>query len=245
MSTTWEKALSEYRYPVILGRYANADDHVGWFTYDLSNGDHAETTGFERHFRKYAAQGIESWLEVVFWKLFSQPARRNSATTRIEEHFLKNDIEGISLWNACNEYVQNPSRHNFETFRSMFGFTSTSIAIAATFPAFVSPDTYPMIDTRIAKWVGACMAEHNSVDPNGAQLTKPPFLNNGSTVLKMSDFEFMQDWKRWCVHTAQKLKKLTFRNWRARDVEMAVFHAWGGRCNHHPCTRLNPLPPAE
>ena len=83
MSITWEKALSEYRYPVVLNTYANANDYVGWFTHDLLNGDQAETTGFERHFRKYAEQGIESWLEVVFWKLFSQPARRNSATKRI------------------------------------------------------------------------------------------------------------------------------------------------------------------
>ena len=98
MPSTWEKALSAYRYPVILGIYENAHYHPGWFTYDLSNGDHAETTGFESHFRKNAAQAIEPWLEVVFWKLFSQPARRNSATKRIEEHLQRSRFDGMSLW---------------------------------------------------------------------------------------------------------------------------------------------------
>jgi hypothetical protein len=245
MPASWEKALFEYRYPVILSMYANAHLHSDWFIHALSTGNQAETKEFERHFRNHASRGIEPWLEVVFWKLFSQPARRNSATQRIEEHLQRNFIEGKSLWKACNNYVESPSRRTFEAFQSLFGFATNVIAVAATFPAFVFPDTYPMIDTRIAKWVGTCMTEHNAADPKGPQLTRPPFLDSRRTVLTMSDFDFMQDWIRWCGHTASKLKISTSINWRARDVEMAVFNAWGDRHDHHPCLHLSPLPTAE
>jgi hypothetical protein len=245
MPSTWEKALFSYRYPVDLSGYTNAHLYPDWFTHELSYGDRTETSGFEAHFRNVAAQGIEPWLEVIYWKLYSQQAYRNSATKRVEGHLLSERINGMSLWNACNVYIQKPTSDNFATFRSMFGFTSNAIAVAATFPAFIRPDVYPMVDTRIAKWVGACMAKHNAADLKGPQLTRPLFLDNGNTVLVMNDFDFMQDWGKWCVHTAIKLKKRTLVDWRARDVEMAVFYSWGGRHEHHPCLHLNPLPSTD
>jgi hypothetical protein len=124
--------------------------------------------------------------------------------------------------------------------RKRLGIGSRAIAVAATFPAFKHPDKHPMVDTRIANWVGACMGEHNAADPAGPQLTRFPFLDNQSTVLTMSDFDSMQDWRKWCVHTANKLTGPTQMQWRARDVEMAVFQAWGGRNGPH--FHLNSLP---
>jgi hypothetical protein len=89
------------------------------------------------------------------------------------------------------------------------------------------------------------MDKHNRADPTGVLLVRPRFLNNRNTVLKMNDFDFMTSWVQWCRHTAQKLTQREdgFR-WRARDVEMAVFWAWGDRnAKRHPAIDLPPLEP--
>ena len=122
----------------------------------------------------------------------------------------------------------------------MFGFSAPVLAVAATFPAFKDPDRHPMVDTRIAEWVRACRREHNAIDPEGPQLARFAYPDNGTTVLTMSDFDPMQNWRTWCVHTSRKLSRRTTLRWRARDVEMAVFYAWGGRNGPH--FHLNPLP---
>ncbi len=204
-------------------------------------GDRANTVEFQAHFRKHASEAIEPWLEVVFWKLFSQPGRRNRITQRVASHFKANGTSPKELLHACSRYVENPSRDNFESFRKLFGFKTPVIAVAATFPAFLEPDSFPMVDTRIAKWVGSCLSLHNAKDSTGPQLIRPPFLDSTRTVLTMDDFEFVESWIRWCKYTAQKLTKCTSFVWRARDVEMAVFTAWGGRKDPHPKFHLNPL----
>jgi len=40
---------------------------------------------------------------------------------------------------------------------------------------------------------------------------------------------------------ATKLSELTDMKWRARDVEMAAFTAWGDRDDDHPRFVLNPI----
>jgi hypothetical protein len=241
MPHTWIQALAAYRYPVDLAAYSNAHHHEGWFNQVLPVGDRNETMEFEHRFRTHCASHIEAWLEVVFWKMYSQAAWRNATTRRVEKYFRADHIDAESLWTACQNYVQDPSEDSFESFRRLFGFETPSIAIAATFPAFMNPDMYPMVDRRIAKWVGACMGDHNVADPDGPQLTRFPYLDNGRAVLTLADFDAMQDWARWCVHTSNKLRALTQTLWRARDVEMAVFTAWGRGRGEGPQFHLNPL----
>jgi hypothetical protein len=255
MPNTWQEALLSYRYPVDLRSFSDAHQFPGWFYFDLGNGDRSQTIEFELHFRKHAQKALEPWLEVVYWKLYSQLACRDRITRQVSSHFRQGEGNlAKSLWQACNKYICNkykepPKRANFDSFRRLFGFSSQGIAVVATFPAFINPASCPMVDTRIAKWVGNCMTAHNEADRIGPQLIRPPFCDSNRTVLTMADYEFMQHWNRWCVYTAQKLTKLTPINWRARDVEMAVFYAWGTRrgrrCNHDPMVHLNPLPNIE
>jgi hypothetical protein len=96
-----------------------------------------------------------------------------------------------------------------------------------------------MVDTRIAKWVSVEMDKHNQTDPLGPQLIRPKLRKKG--VLKMNDFEFMTSWIQWCRRTAEKLASTDDGlHWRARDVEMAVFRAWGDK-KSHPAINLPPL----
>ena len=245
MPDTWENALLSYRYPVTFTDFQYEHQFSRWFSFDLGNGDRSRTMEFESHFRKHAQKDREVWLEVVFWKLYSQPNHRDRHTYSVATHFLVERISAESLWQACMAYIEEPTRTNFASFRQRLGFGSSVIAVAATFPAFIDPESYPIVDTRIAKWVGNCMTAYNEADRTGPQLIRPPFCDSQGTVLTMADFEFMQHWNRWCIYTAQKLTKLTPIPWRARDVEMAIFYAWGTRrgrrCKHHPMVHLNPL----
>jgi hypothetical protein len=242
MPHTWTQSLFDYRYPVDLSRYADANLYPAWFKFNSLAGDREHTMQFEAHFRDYAVKAIEPWLEVVYWKMYSQPSTRGNKTTRkLAAHFRDNSVKPQTLWDSCNRYIERPTRQHFESVRTALGLASQSIAVAATFPAFLRPDLFPMIDTRIAKWVSACMASHNAADPSGIQLTKPHFNASKQTVLTMNDFSFLQNWILWCRHAALKLTERTSSEWRARDVEMAVFNAWGGRFDNHPKHDLKPL----
>jgi len=239
---TWEKSLFGYQYPFDLGRFDDAKLYPTGFKFNSLVGDRKSTMEFETHFRSNAPKAIEPWLEVVYWKMYSQPPIRGlKLIRRLADHFRNNSVKPQALWDVCNRYVEHPTKQHFESIRTNFGLTSGSIAVAATFPAFMRPDLYPMIDTRIAKWVGHFMMRQNLSNPSGVQLTRPHFVDSKQTVLVMNDFPFLQNWIQWCRYTAQKLTACTSFEWRARDVEMAVFNAWGGRFDKHPKDKLNPL----
>jgi HEPN domain-containing protein len=85
---------------------------------------------------------------------------------------------------------------------------------------------------------------HNSSLPEGCRLGLPVYPANGTTVLTMSDFDFMQAWVNYCRYIAKRLPpwnidKSAPMPWRARDVEMAVFQA------ERSGLPLPPLPPVD
>lgn len=167
MPTSWQEGLFAYRYPFDLREFADSRNYPGWFIYRSDSGDRAATIEFEAHFRNHADEFIEPWLEVVFWKIYSQPTgRADKATQRVASHLGDNSVCANLLWEACSRYVRDPSKANFNIFRQLLGLSSQSIALAATFASFARPDLFPMIDTRIAKWVGEFMSLHNDADPS-------------------------------------------------------------------------------
>jgi len=85
-----------------------------------------------------------------------------------------------------------------------------------------------MVDTRIAKWVGWQLEQGQFT---ASQLVRPKFLDSKETVIQMHDFGFVEAWIKWCRNTATLLSQSTAQHWRSRDVEMAVFRAWGDRGN--------------
>ena len=243
----WMDALDAYRYSVDLRQYRFRFAHNGWFERNIVKGDREETIAFEEHFRRHASRYLEPWFEVVYWKLGSQPQVRNGTTQRIAAH-LSRTTTAIELWDRCNEYLQSQSnseaRARFVTFHNLFGLKTDRIPVVATFPAFMDPESFAMVDNRIADWVRGAMDEHNNSDPTGVQLTQP--LKTTRTSLAMEDFDFMIAWVNWCRHTALKLTRLSegFR-WRARDVEMTAFCAWGEKnVLKHPLISLPPVSPS-
>jgi hypothetical protein len=240
MTENWELALKTYKYPVQLSDYERSSSYPGYFIF--SPIDNASTTAlFEDHFRKGANDEIELWLEVIYWKMYSQGGRSNIKTNEIADHFKQSRITAQQLMIVCNNYLADDTRENLSSIIKLLGFASSAIAIAATFPAFLRPDLFPMVDTRIAKWVGKCMDEHNNASSKAPKLVRPKYLDNTSTVLTLTDIEFVKSWTQWCRHKAIQLSKRTSIDWRARDVEMAVFNAWGDRNKKHPKLKLEVL----
>lgn len=231
MPETWMKALRQYSYKADLSTFEDRRHFSGAFQRRLDPGDKLQTVEFEDHFRRNAERNIDVWVEVVYWKLYSQPRVRNGTTRRIADRLAKEGIAGV--FHACKSYVDQPSRDSFSNLQSIFA-ESRAIAVAATFPAFFDPGRYPMVDTRIAKWVGSFKDSHNNADRSAPELIEPPFLSNSATVLTMSDYGFMESWIQWCRHMAIKLTGKTCQQWRARDVEMAVFTAQGKNLNLNP-----------
>ena len=68
MPRGWEQALDTYSYRVDLREFSTDRRIPGWFECDLNPGDRRQTINFENRFRERAANHLEAWAEVVYWK---------------------------------------------------------------------------------------------------------------------------------------------------------------------------------
>ena len=220
---TWERALDAYRYPVDLTGFRDAETHPGWFDLKIDPGNRTQTMSFETRFRTQAVDHLEAWGEVVFWKLFSggtgRAAKRAGA-------LLGSGAVAADLWSSCSNYIANPNLDSFRAFRRRL-FTQPVVATAATFPAFICPDTFPMVDTQVTRWASENGNGHRYSGVGGPDLECVPELPPGA-VLRESHWAFVESWIGWCQFTAAILTQRTGRAWRARDVETAVFAAQKG-----------------
>ncbi|MCY4654355.1 MAG: hypothetical protein OXC95_14470 [Dehalococcoidia bacterium] len=241
MPDTWEDALKAYRYPVDLSKFGGAEDYPGWFETKLQKGDLAETLKFEDRFRDMAPNHLEAWYEVVFWKLYSNPLVRNKITSGVIDELEEGNITANILSVLCGLYMKNNANipqndHElFAAFRKMM-INGDGIATAATFPAFFDPQNFPMVDRQVARWARLNGTQHSYAGCGGPELVIYPGL--GESVLRDGDWAFVESWYKWCRFTADRLSELSARNWRARDVEMAVFTV---QRNETSNVKLNPL----
>ena len=217
---TWERALDSYRYPVDLTDFRDAQKHRGWFDLKIVPGNLSQTMSFETRFRAEARDHLEAWGEVVFWKLLSGGTGR--AAKRVDA-LLGSGAAPADLWSSCANYIANPNLASFRAFRCKL-FKQPVVATAATFPAFICPDRFPMVDTQITRWASENSGAHRYSGVGGPDLECVPALRPGA-VLRERDWRFVESWIAWCQFTAGILSQRTARPWRARDVEMAVFSA--------------------
>ena len=163
---------------------------------------------FENYFRMNATK-IEPWFEVVFWKLYSQPRISDQKTEDIIRQLkMVREIEPSRLLEKAHNFMNSETREDFDSFRQLFRFKSNVIAVVATFPAFLCPDKFPMVDTRVAKWVNMHYKMFNSANPEAPQLIPSEYGNNHSaTVLTMNDFSFYHRWIHWTRYVAKKLRQ--------------------------------------
>ena len=127
------------------------------------------------------------------------------------------------MWAACTNFVEAGSRTAFEELQTQLLVSRGSIPVVATFPAFMRPDRFPMVDRWIANWVVEYLKEY----PGEAGGLVPPsesFLRGKRTTLTVpADWPFYASWTEWCRAAARILADCTGSLWRARDVEMVAF----------------------
>jgi hypothetical protein len=209
----WTEALDSYRYPVNFPkRFSNG------FGRNLQKGNRKETMEFEAYFRKAASRSMTPWHEVIYWKMFSQGGRGRKKASDMIKYLKASHVKANDLWQRCNNYAQSFEEGDAEKTKKLFAhFVQAfvkhgSIATVATFPAFLKPESFPMVDSQVANWVRDWCKTVNARH-DGPKLFPPNQKDN----LTMSDFRFMESWTKWCRFKAKKL------HWRARDVEMAIF----------------------
>ena len=216
---SWINALSNYSYPVNLSSYENSGQFPGHFLRDIA-GDRGSTIEFEDYFRENARSSIDVYFEVIFWKLYTRKQIRYKITTRIVNYLQRENINPESLHNAIECFVEEPTQRNLRNIRKLLGIRTNVLAVALTFPAFLNPEKYPMIDNNVAKWVNPNLTLHN----RNRQARLTPFAF-GYPSLSDNDFGNYLSWVEWCNEMAEVLTSETDLQWRARDVEMAVFTA--------------------
>ena len=193
--------------------------HTGGSTWDLDIGNRHQTIELETRFRENAPYHLEAWAEVVFWKLYTTraPARDDQA-----RRLLDSLAPPGELWEACTNYITNPNREAFSVFRNKL-FRHPVVATAATFPAFIRPELFPMVDRQVTNWARSNGFRHRYAEVGGPNLVSVPAL--GPSVLQELHWAFIESWMAWCQFTARILSQRTGWAWRARDVEMAIFTA--------------------
>lgn len=215
---SWIKALDSYYYPVDLGHFENSSWFPNHFNMKIA-GDRDTTMAFENYFRKNARREIEVYFEVVFWKLYSQKRFMQRHTSRIIKHVLDKKISPESLHDSINCFVESPNRRHLGNIRDLLGIRSRVLAVALTFPAFLDPEKYPMLDRNVAQWVNNFIRRNRD-----KQLGLTPFTLK-YTSLQDNDFQNYLNWVCWCNEIAEILTDRTNIEWRPRDVEMAIFTA--------------------
>ena len=219
----WLDALCRYRYQVNLAEFSTKDRFGReWFRLDLNRGDREQTMMFENHFRNRAQKHLEAWYEVVYWKMFSQRGRANYRTSQIIERIRAQRVEASDLWAGCAHFVRNPSKESFETLQEML-VRSKAMAIVATFPAFMNPDLFPMVDSRVIRWVKTFVKKYPQEANTDDALTS---YTGVTSTITTYEWDFYWRWINWCQKSSHILNNCTGTKWRARDVEMAVFQNW-------------------
>jgi hypothetical protein len=243
---SWVEALDRYHYPVDLRTFVDkAAFGQEWFVVNIATGDRSETIQFENHFRQHAASQLPPWYQVIFWKMASQGGRADVQTRKAIDRIAEEKVSANDLWSCCAAYVASGTKEDFCRFQKLL-FKTESIAIAFTFPALCCPARIPMIDTRIARYVASEGSRCGFPSTPDVEKTLRRYRPNGSgAVLSTRDWPFVEAWVGWCRKVAGQLSNNGDIAWRARDVEMAVFRAWGeakernGWPKHQPRFRLS------
>ena len=183
MDVTWQKALDAY-----------------WY----DNKGRAATLAFQDWFRENAGKSLEPWFEVAHWK---SPRSADKTIAQIRQ----SGVSPRRLEMLCRNYIEHPCLRTFREFRHNIAKTG-ALATAATYPAFIRPDIFPMVDTQTAEW---------ALENKWTRIRNVPDVRGNGKVLYERHWKYVSDWIEWCREAAGYLGN----EWTPRDVEMAVFTA--------------------
>lgn len=225
---TWISALNQYLYPVDFSHYHRKNEFPDFFNKIIA-GNRASTIIFENCLRDKGKNHVEPFFEVVFWKMYSQPQHRQKRTDSVVDFVMRNNIQSHSIFSAIQSFTNDPTIENLQIIRNLLGIKTRVLPLALTYPALIDPHRFPMIDSQVAQWVN-----WNYLRFNKGNL-KLKYFKMNFTSLQDNDFTSYRSWVLWCRDMARVLTNSTNFNWRARDVEMAIFTA------QRNCLNLNEI----
>jgi hypothetical protein len=215
MSKGWNKALEKYNWTVDLRCFSGAANYPGYFNRVIRP---ADVVAFENAFRIAVneAGSFEIAGEVCFWKNYG--AFRNKVTQRLLT-YLAERANWDRFVRAVKQVSANPSYDNLVALQSACSQPS-GFATPITFLAFYKPTEYPMVDKHIANWWSVHKAGYGFGD-------SPKFSQRNDDWIRSSEQSWNAyiAWRRFCCYYAVRMAKNWGLNWRARDVEMAVWEA--------------------
>ena len=211
MCESWVNALEKYSWRVDLGRFKRAADYPGYFNRVIRP---ADVVAFENQFRG-AIDGTGSFEiagEVCFWK-----SHRNNTQKLLT--YLAERVNWDRFVRAIKQVAASPSHDNFVALQSACSQPS-GFATPITFLAFYKPTEYPMVDKHIANWWAVNKAKYGYE-------ASPKFSQRGDGLIQRSkqSWNAYIAWTRFCCDYAARMAKNCGVNWRARDIEMAVWEA--------------------
>lgn len=222
MSTTWLEAHSKYNWTVDLSKYENGNNYPDFFKEIIS----PETiVQFEEKFKESLtlSDQFEVTGEVCFWKNYRTFQSRNRLTNRILDH-----LSNPPNWNQfINKLVcLNDSQlyTDFEKMRKAIN-QPKGFATPITFLSFYNPSKYPMIDKKIANWWSKNKIRFGYNNANDFSQRKDGWIQAISTKRSIQNWDAYLDWSTFCQDNAINLSIISKMDWRARDVEMAVWEA--------------------
>ena len=230
MPESWIEARDAYCYPVNLTDFADANKYDGWFESKIC-GCLDSTRAFQKRFAENAPYHLEAWYEVVYWKYYFIPNRmkRDCATRSIIRNIRQSGVTANELWELCSNYIESSKFGKFFLFQNKIVRSDGAVTVPATFPAFINPKDFPMVDSQVDKWVRENGEGHSYKSCGGpilskvlVKLTNPIFPPMDELI---GQWKCVKSWIKWCRFTAGQLTELTGCVWSPRDVEMAVFTA--------------------
>lgn len=216
MTDNWVRVLKSYSWSANLQDFSDSCEYPDFFESDITSG---ETTELEKKFRRAVDEGgsLEIAGEVCFWKLYGQGRVRNKKTSELLKHLEDGEWEGFSQ--AVRELSLRPSYENLKNLCSRCG-QAYGFAIPITFLSFYNPQEYPMVDKLVGTWWNENKERHGYGDD-------PEFKQRSDGYIPKSrkNWDAYLAWSGFCRGYSEALSSETGKDWRARDVEKAVFTA--------------------
>jgi hypothetical protein len=222
MCKKWHEAYKKYDWTVDLRKFSMAAEHEDFLNRIIQP---ADLVDFENRFRVAIEKNGPYQLagEVCFWKNYGNFQARNNITKKIMG-YLRDAKIWINFCKLVNLTSNNFSYDNFKILRNECN-QKRGFATPITFIAFYNPIEYPMVDKHIAHWWAT------NKEKFGYESSPIFFQRNDGWIQAVTNLQTEQnceaylEWKQFCIDYAKKLNAKCNFNWRARDVEMAVWES--------------------
>ena len=222
MCKTWIDAYEKYNWTVNLTKFKDSVKYPNYFNYVITP---ANVVAFEDKSRAMidGAGSFEVAGEVCFWKNYGNFQSRNRITQRLLLHLEIPQNWAIFI-RALKRLSKNPSFNNFIAFRKACN-QPRGFATPITFLAFYNPVEYSMVDKHIADWWAKNKTEYGfGTSPIFSQRSDG-WIQTYTISQNKQNWNAYIAWTRFCRGYAELASRNCRLNWRARDVEMAVWEA--------------------